>query len=45
VPLARIGAGMFHGDVKAAPGQWELIIDLERDGARVFRSRSRVSLQ
>jgi nitrogen fixation protein FixH len=45
VPLARIGAGTFHGDVKAAPGQWELIIDLERDGTRVFRSRSRVTLR
>jgi nitrogen fixation protein FixH len=45
VPLNRIGAGMFHGQVQAQPGQWELIIDLERDGERVFRSRSRVSLR
>ena len=45
VPLSLIGAGVFHGLVPAAPGQWELIIDLERDGDRVFRSRSRISLR
>ena len=45
VPLNRIGAGTFHGQVQAPRGQWELIIDLERDGERVFRSRSRVSLR
>jgi len=45
VPLSRIGAGAFHGAVTAAPGQWELIVDLERDGDRVFRSRSRVTLR
>ena len=45
VPLGRIGAGAFHGAVEAAPGQWELIVDLDRDGERVFRSRSRVTLR
>jgi nitrogen fixation protein FixH len=45
VPLSRIGAGLFHGQVQAQPGQWELIVDLERDGERVFRSRSRVTLR
>jgi nitrogen fixation protein FixH len=45
VPLNRIGAGTFHGVAPAAPGQWELIIDLERGGDRVFRSRSRVTLR
>jgi len=45
VPLHRIGAGEFHGAVPAHAGQWELIIDLDRGGDRVFRSRSRVSLR
>ena len=45
VPLHRIGAGMFHGVVPSQPGQWELIVDLDRGGDRVFRSRSRVSLR
>jgi nitrogen fixation protein FixH len=45
VPLNRIGAGTFHGHVAAAPGQWELIVDLDRNGERVFRSRSRVTLR
>lgn len=45
VPLSRVGAGAFHGEVQAQPGQWELIIDLDRDGNRVFRSRSRVTLR
>lgn len=45
LPLDRVGAGSFHGAVMAAPGQWELIVDLERGGERVFRSRSRVTLR
>jgi nitrogen fixation protein FixH len=45
VPLKSIGVGVFHGEVQAEPGQWELIIDLDRGGDRVFRSRSRISLQ
>lgn len=45
VALDRVGAGLFHGRAVAQPGQWELVVDLYRDGARVFRSRSRVTLQ
>ncbi len=45
VPLTSAGAGAFHGAVKASRGQWELIVDLDRDGERVFRSRSRVTLR
>ena len=43
--LRNIGAGQFHGEVDAQPGQWELIVDLYRDETRVFRSRSRVTLR
>jgi len=37
--------GRFHGEASAAPGQWELIVDFYRGAERVFRSRSRVTLQ
>jgi nitrogen fixation protein FixH len=45
VPLNPVGAGQFHGMVPAQAGQWELIIDLDHGGNRVFRSRSRVTLR
>ena len=45
VPLDRVGAGDFHGVAHAKAGQWELMIDLDRGGKRVFRSRSRISLR
>jgi nitrogen fixation protein FixH len=45
VHLDRIGAGQFHGEVQARPGQWELLVDLYRGETRVFRSRSRISLR
>lgn len=45
IHLSRVGAGAFRGADQAQPGQWELIVDFYRDKARVFRSRSRVTLQ
>lgn len=45
IHLARSGAGAFHGADSAPPGQWELIVDFYRGEARVFRSRSRVTLK
>jgi nitrogen fixation protein FixH len=45
IALERTNAGRFHGETQAQPGQWELIVDLYRDDARVFRSRSRVTLR
>lgn len=45
IPLTRIGAGQFHGEASAQRGQWELLVDLYRGDDRVFRSRSRVTLQ
>jgi nitrogen fixation protein FixH len=44
IELARTGAGQFHGQAAAQRGQWELLIDLYRGDGRVFRSRSRVTL-
>jgi nitrogen fixation protein FixH len=45
VPLRRIAAGQFHGEVHAQPGQWELLVDLYRGDDRLFRSRSRILLR
>lgn len=45
IALDTIGAGQFRGVTKAQPGQWDLIVDLYRGEARVFRSRSRVTLR
>jgi nitrogen fixation protein FixH len=44
IVLENASAGRFHGVTQAEPGQWELIVDLYRDDARVFRSRSRLML-
>ena len=44
IKLDRIGAGQFHGEAAAQRGQWELLVDLYRGDDRVFRSRSRVTL-
>jgi nitrogen fixation protein FixH len=39
-------AGHFHGDAeKLAAGQWDLVIELSRQGERQFRSRNRIILQ
>lgn len=45
ISLKRIGEGLFRGRAPAQSGQWELIVDLYRDGGRVFRSRNRVTLK
>jgi nitrogen fixation protein FixH len=45
IPIASTGAGLFHGESKAMPGQWDLIVDFYRGNDRLFRSRSRVTLR
>lgn len=45
VPLGETAPGHFSGAVAAAPGQWDVLIDLSRAGERVFRSRNRVVLK
>ncbi len=45
IPVNPVGAGVFHGQAAAQPGQWDLIVDLYRGEKRVFRSRSRVTLR
>jgi nitrogen fixation protein FixH len=44
IALNDASGGRFRGVTRAEPGQWELIVDLYQDDARVFRSRSRVML-
>jgi nitrogen fixation protein FixH len=46
VVMAAAGPGIFRGTTDAAlSAQWDLVIDVARDGDSVFRSRSRVGLK
>lgn len=46
VTLSDIGGGAYRGSAEdVAPGQWDLIIQAERGGERVFLSRNRLVLQ
>ena len=45
VELAEVGNGIYRGNAAAvAPGQWDLVIEGEARGTRVFLSRNRVIL-
>jgi nitrogen fixation protein FixH len=44
IKLHPSGAGRFAGEVATTPGQWDLIIELARNGERKFRSRERIVL-
>jgi len=37
--------GRFSGIVTPSPGQWDLVIELSRDGERLFRSKERINLR
>jgi nitrogen fixation protein FixH len=45
ISLSATGAGAFQGEAQAQTGRWDLIIDLYRDGERLFRSRSEIVLR
>jgi nitrogen fixation protein FixH len=45
VPLRGDGSGKFRGRTDVASGQWALVIELSRDGTRMFRSRNQVFLR
>jgi len=45
VVLAADGAGRFHGSADLTEGQWDLIIELTRQGEQMFRSKNRVVLK
>jgi nitrogen fixation protein FixH len=38
-------SGRFRGTIDRIVGQWDVVIELSRDGERLFRSRNRVVLQ
>jgi nitrogen fixation protein FixH len=44
VAMTAGAAGRFSGTTEPALGQWDMVIELSRDGAREFRSRNRVVL-
>jgi nitrogen fixation protein FixH len=45
VMMQAVGKGRFHGSVEPQPGQWDFVVELARDGERLFRSRERVILR
>jgi nitrogen fixation protein FixH len=45
VALDEGAPGQFRGYSDPLIGQWALVIELSRDGARVFRSRNRIFLR
>ena len=45
VTMYADGGGRFLGAAAPAAGQWDLVIELSRDGERLFRSRGRVILR
>jgi nitrogen fixation protein FixH len=45
VPLTEVAPGRHQGRTGAIIGQWALVIELSRNGERVFRSRNRVFLR
>jgi nitrogen fixation protein FixH len=44
VHLSEAASGRFRGTAGALAGQWDLVIELSREGTRLFRSRNRVLL-
>jgi len=43
--LREDAPGQFKGQSAPLAGQWELVIELSRDGARLFRSKNRIFLR
>jgi nitrogen fixation protein FixH len=42
VTLAQAAPGIFTGALDLDPGRWDLVIDLQRNGETLFRSKNRV---
>jgi len=45
VSVAEDAPGHFDGSAEIAPGQWDLVIELSRQGDRLFRSKNRIILK
>ena len=44
IALRELTPGSFAGGAGAAPGQWDLLLDVSRAGEELFRSKSRLVL-
>jgi len=44
VSLQEVRPGEFRGAAPTAAGQWDLVLELGRDGKRLFRSKNRIVL-
>jgi nitrogen fixation protein FixH len=45
VTISEDAPGHFHGSADITAGQWDLVIELSRQGERVFRSKNRVLIR
>jgi nitrogen fixation protein FixH len=45
IALTEDSPGQFHGKTELAPGQWDLVIGISRQGEQLFRSKNRVVLR
>ena len=45
VAVSEDAPGHFRGSAAISPGQWDLVIELSRQGERQFRSRNRIVLR
>jgi nitrogen fixation protein FixH len=45
VVMSEVAPGRFVGTAAVAAGQWDLVIELDRNAERMFRSKSRVILR
>jgi nitrogen fixation protein FixH len=45
IDLVRTGPESARGTAYADPGHWNIMVDLDRNGVRMFRSRSRIVIR
>jgi nitrogen fixation protein FixH len=45
ITISEDGPGHYRGAVAIEPGQWDLILELSRQGNRLFRSKNRVVIK
>jgi nitrogen fixation protein FixH len=45
VALTEDLPGQYHGTTELIPGQWDLVIEVSRQGQQLFRSKNRVVLR
>ena len=45
IALTEDSSGQFNGKTELIPGQWDLVIEISRQGERLFRSKNRVVIK